>query len=283
MANEVIIKAVRSDGKIFNFNNATWGTVQIDGIDFPKYDIFTKKNAVGDGSIVTAKRIVDRDIKITSRSRNVALNEVNRRLVMSFFNVHYYYKLYIAYQGHQYWIDGECEVPKLPSKNIHYPLDLAVGFNCPDPLFKSVDNFGKDIAAITGKFGFPYIQTADIGVIASVFNFAKTVLIENDGDEETFCTVVINATGSVVNPRIISGDHYVQVNANIEQGDTVVIDCEKLTVSINDVNSLQMVDKNSDFSSMKLQIGDNIIGFDATSGDTNMKVFVYYNKRYMGL
>lgn len=282
---KVLFESVRSDGCKFNFNNGTWGIIPpIEGLDFPEIDLYTKKNAVGDGEIITGKRVGARTIKVKARSRNVSLNEINRRQAIEFFNPKYSFKNYVTYMGRQYYINAELDgKPKLPANNIYRPLDMTIVFFSKDPYWLSVDDYGKNIAAITSLFGFPYIEAEDVPIVADAFNFAKEVAIFNDGDVETFCKIVITAKGEVVNPKIIQGDHYIQMDDILQPEDIVVIDCDRLTVYKNDANAITKINKGSSFTEMALQVGSNTISFAADTGDTNMEVVVYYNKKYLGI
>lgn len=51
----------------------------------------------------------------------------------------------------------------------------------------------------------------------------------------------------------------------------------------NGVNWIQHIDRSSTFTDMALPVGDSKIGFVADDGDTNMSVFIYFNKLYTGL
>ena len=288
MANMVLIRIVRSDGKSFILGTGAWRILSdgLKGIDFPNFSVYSDKNGVGDGALLSGKRIDDRDVQITCKSVDPSANQPIREATMAFFNPKFTFKLFITYQGVTKWIEGELQGFSCPSENIHRPMTLTVKFYCKDPMLKSVDDFGKDIASISAGFGFPYIESVTEKVIpcyAGIFNFNHEVVINNDGDAMTYPRVTINFSGHVVNPKIYKDNYYVRILGSFYEGDVVVIDFENCTIRKNGVNWIQHIDRSSTFTEMGLDIGDSKIGFQADDGDGNMAVFVYYNKLFLGL
>ena len=288
MANLVLIKFIRSDQKTFVLGTGSWRILSkgLQGIDFPNFSVYSDKNGVGDGALLSGKRIDDRDIQIKCRSVDPKNNQVIRETTLAFFSPKYSYKIYITYQGITKWIEGELQGFSCPSENIYRPMELTVKFYCKDPLLKSVDDFGKDIASIKGGFGFPYIECTQAKVIpcyASIYSYNHEVIINNDGDAMTYPRVTINFTGSARNPKIYKDNYYVRILGSFSEGDVVNIDFENCTIRKNGVNWIQNIDRSSTFTQMGLELGDNKIGFMADDGDGNMAVYVYYNKLYLGL
>ena len=52
----VILKAVRSDGQVFEYEGDDWGITSLEGLDFPKFEISKADRGSGNGSIITGKR-----------------------------------------------------------------------------------------------------------------------------------------------------------------------------------------------------------------------------------
>lgn len=287
MANLVLVKAIRSDSKAFLLGTSPWKILSdgLSGIDAPNFSVYSDKNGVGDGALLSGKRIDDRDVQIKCRNLDTANNASIRAAALSFFSPKYSYKLYITYQGTTRWADAELEAISCPSENVHRPMNLTLKFYCKDGFLKSVDDFGKDIASISAGFGFPYIEclTPLIPCYAGIFNFNQEVVITNDGDAMTYPRVTINFKGSVTNPKIYKNNYYVRILDTFSQGDVVNIDFEACTITKNGTNWIQYIDRSSTFTEMGLDLGDSTIGFEADDGDANMAVYVYYNKLYLGL
>lgn len=286
MAN-VLIKCERSDGKIFLIGSGTWRILSngLSGIDFPNFSVYSDKNGVGDGALLSGKRIDDRDVQIKCRNQDPKLNAAVRQAAISFFNPKFSFNVFVTYQGLTRWAEAELQGFSCPSENIHRPMTMTVKFYFKDGFLKSVDNFGKDIASVSAGFGFPFIAVKKplIPVYAGIFNYNQEVVITNDGDAPTYPRVTINFRGHVTNPRIYKDDYFVRILGTFNDGDTVLIDFENCTITKNGINWIQHIDRASAFTEMELQVGDSKIGFTADDGDANMSVYVYFNKLYLGL
>lgn len=290
MANLVLVRIIRSDGKSFVLGTGAWRILSdgLKGIDFPNFSVYSDKNGVGDGDLLSGKRIDNRDVQVKCKSIDPRANAAIREATISFFNPKYTFKVYITYQGVTRWIEGELQGFSCPSENIYRPMALTVKFFCKDPMLKSVDDFGKDIASISAGFGFPYVEThldddPVIPAYADIYSYNHEVVIENDGDAMTYPRVTINFQGSALNPKIYKDNCYVRILGRFHEGDVVDIDFENCTIKKNGVNWIQNIDRSSTFTAMGLNLGDSKVGFSADDGDGNMAVYVYYNKLYLGL
>ena len=287
MIDDVIFKSIRSDGKflIFGGSNSDWMIPSngLSGIDYPKTNLYSNSNAVGDGMNISGKNIESRTVKLKAIVKNAALNSIMRKNIISFFNSKYTYSNFVTYQGVTRWINAEIDGFSCPSENIYKPCELTATFFSANPYWRSVDSFGKDIAGITSSWGFPWIDTSTIKPKPSLYNFAQSIDITNDGDVETYCVVVIKAKGPVINPIISNGTNYVKLLTSLIKDDVVIIDFENKTITKNAVNVINYVDKTSSFTSMQLNVGDNSVSFNADDGQEDMSVTIYYNKLYMGI
>lgn len=283
----VLIRIVRSDDQSFILGTGTWKILSkgLEGIDFPNISVYSDKNGAGDGALLSGKRIDDRDIQIKCKNTDPKSNEQVRAAAINFFNPKYSYSIYITYMGQTRWTEGELQGFSCPSENIHRCMTMIVKFYCRDGVLKSVDNFGKDIASVSPGFGFPFIDVKNplIPVYASIFNYNQEVVLTNDGATDTYPRITINIKGNVSNPKVYKDSHYVRILGDFVKGDVLSIDCEKCTIYKNGVNWIQHIDRSSTFTDMALPVGDSKIGFVADDGDTNMSVFIYFNKLYTGL
>lgn len=241
---------------------------------------------MGDGGTDVASRIAPKDRMIVAKSVNPAMNEILRKQALAFFGSKYTYSIYITYMGVTRWCEGKLYKFNLPSANIYRTMTMTIIFHCADPFLKSYDNFGKNIASIMGMVAFPYLcsVTPDTpqGVTGGRYNFAQKVLLENDGDVETFCQAVFKAKGEVVNPKLVVNDNYVRIIDTMVENDVIIIDFTKMppTIRKNDVNCIGKCDKTSSFDDMALSIGVSEISFDADTGSNLLDVSIYYNKLY---
>ena len=288
MDKTVKIRIVRSDSKEFNIDGADWSIPSngLDGFGTYENDIVTVDNAVGDGGIIVSDRISQKDRTIIAKSRNPALNDILRRSALSFFNSKFEYKIYITYMGVTRWCEGKIYKFDFPSGNVNRTMTMTITFLCPNPFLKSYDNFGKNIASVEGMCGFPYLCSVTDGTpkgnTGGRFNFAQVIVLENDGDVETFCKAVFKASGDVVNPKLTVNGNYVRVIDTMQLGDVITIDFTKNppTVQKNGENYIGHCDRTSAFDDMALVVGDSEISFDADTGSNLLDVSIYYNKLY---
>ena len=69
----------------------------------------------------------------------------------------------------------------------------------------------------------------------------------------------------------------------LQPGDVLEIDTEKKLVKLNGVNALHLLDKTSNWSGMRMDVGSNAFGFEADEYDNQLSVRIYYSLRFYGM
>lgn len=284
----VYLRIVRSDGKEFyadgkRYGDADWGITKLSGIGIVESEYFTENKAVGDGDIVNGRRMKSRSISFDLVAKNVFMNKVLRKAAISFFNAKYDFNIYVTYQGETKWITGVLDVIDIPSNALREQQKVSGEFLCADPFFKSVDEFGADIASTTPLWTFEEIDDPDWGEPFDYYNFGQAIDVSNDGDVETYCRIVIRATGQVTNPKFMHNNAYIRIIDTMQPNDVVEIDIVNRSVTKNGENILAKIDRTSDFVGMTFEVGDNKVSYDADVGETAMSVTLFYNKLYLGV
>jgi hypothetical protein len=283
MANRVIIRLVRDDNVEFVIDGGDWKIPSdgLDGFGSLDNDITMNSNAFGDGSASAGERLAHRDRTVKAIVRDSNKNAAMRQQALNFFKFKHNFKLYITYMGVTRWCEGSLHKLQVSEGNIYKAVSLQFTILSESPYYKSVDNFGKDIAEVLPMIGFPYINTSK-GMPTGIYNFEKEVNIYNDGDVDTFCKAVFTANGDVINPKLLVNGKFVRIITNMVKDDVVVMDftTPRVTITKNGVNIIGATDRTSDLSEMQLNIGDNVIGYSADDGDSSMEVSIYYNKLY---
>lgn len=141
------------------------------------------------------------------------------------------------------------------------------------------------LAFLTAKFHFPVIIPKATGMI---FGIRKSILeteIENIGDVATGFRVIFKAKGHVRNVEVenkLTGEK-LKVLVNMVKGDLVEIinmPGNKM-IRVNGVKSFKSLDiDNSTF--FDLQVGKNLIGYNAELNAVNLDVILYYQPLYLG-
>lgn len=291
----------RSDGQTFAIDDKPIGLLELKGVDAPAMEVFTEKNAVGDGDTVTGSRVAARDITIRAKSRGGIKNAILRARAVVFFDPQFTYDVDISYDGVTRTArDCRLRAVAIPSGSLYQPLDITATFLCPYGYLDGEGGMdGVDLNSITPRLGWPYVSMMKDGVpgkarsglddapgmLFGVYNYDKTVVIHNRGSAPTWVRGVFTAMGpsTVQNPKLIHGDAFVRVLYTMNPGDVVDIDTEIRIVRINGVNALNKIDKASSFGSMRVDPGYSVIGFDADTNPDQLSARVYFQIRYLGI
>lgn len=274
----------RSDGRELVFGNDTFQILEMNGIDTLKPELFSKKKARGDGNIITGKRMPAREFSVTAELFDAKENAKYRSVLNSFFSHRYTYDVTITYINEPRYV-AHCELMlyQCPTKNVFYPLKPKITMLAPDGYFLSVDSFGQDIAGTRGGAGFPYVNLVNKTFAFGIFEFKGNATFENDGDVEAYVKASITFRGNVVNPKLIMGESYVKVIDTFVPGDILVIDASDKSLTKNGVNIDNRLEKGSKWLNLTFDVGENLLSYDADSGNNLMMVRVYFNKRYLGV
>lgn len=285
---------VAGKGKEFSINEIT-------GIESSDIEISMSDNALVDGSTVDGKRIKSRSIHIVMTLRDDKNNPVNRQRIIKFFNPKYTGKLIINNMGTERNIQYELEGWTFKKQtNLNTRLQVLVDLICPNPYFKNMDNFGKNMANITALFAFPWRVTARKvydtpdpykgftlgGWTTGYRTLKKAVELANDGDVPTGVQIQFIATrGPATNPKIelVGSGKFIRVIVDMEQGDVLLIDTDQRNqiIELNGVNCYQKIDRRSE--NFQLEVGDNYLEYDADENYTNLDVNLYYTPVYLGV
>lgn len=294
---EVKARIVRSDGQEMTLGNNDW-RIPNDGLEnwanLP-YSVSSVEIPSYDGALITDKRVSSVDRTITAQSRNVGENPNLRAQAIWFFNPKYSFEVYLTYMGRTRWCSGEQIGFKASEGNVYKPIEITWTILCPNPYLQSVEDFGKDIAEIKGKFGFPFrslhpsmrgvYKGINTGFIASQHLFQKSVVIRNDGDVPSGMRVIIRAKGDVTNPMVRVGDGWIKLIATMQANDKVELDASSRppTIKFNGENAMHLLDRKSSILDMMISVGETTIEYDADDGEQFMSVAVFYNKQYLGV
>lgn len=283
MDTDVIARIVRSDDAELVVDETDWGLTAIDGADAAKYELFTEKNGCGDGDTLTGKRVAARDLELQAVIMDTSRNAELRQRVRRFFNPKYTYRVYLTYMGTTAWLEAELKAFQAPSKQIDLPQEFSVYFLATDPYWKSVDDFGQDIAAITPRWGFPYMDHPDYGVLVDIANFERSVNFIYDGDAPSYPVITLTADDRVTNPKIVNGSAFVRLIDELEKGDVVELSTRPPRIEKNGQNVLNKVDRSSNFAGLAMQPGTNVYRYEADYGDNSLHVVIRYYKQYLGV
>ncbi len=285
--NKLSIRAVRSDGEIFDYESDTqkgWHLTKIEGLDFPNLEIFTEDRGFGNGSIITGKRKEARDIDLKSRCSFTSKSE--RERVIGFHNNNYSFDLYINYMGILRIAKGcELKSSKCPTDNIYTPLNLTVGYIHPESDLISNESTNVGFYNVDPMWHVTRAYTPNGGSLAfGVISQTLNKYIDYTGSENTYITAKLEMNESVVGMNITVNDKTLKINHSFSVGDILVVDSEWKQVELNGVE-MSPNDYNGEvLPELILTFGDNNISFLDDAGDNSgFSTDLSYTGRYGGL
>jgi hypothetical protein len=282
------IRIVRDDAVEFvidgNYRgDASWGITEASGFGEIDVTTTTEKYAIGDGEAITSEYVGSRPLEIEARVKHSADYASGRREALRFFLPKRTYIVYATSHGVTRWIAAHIEKMKCPDPPAGRPVVLNLALTCSDPYWNDTDSFGNDIAAKSGGMVFPYRVPIGGGFNTGRYLYSDNVSLDNGGDIPTNIIVTITASGEVQNPKVTINDAFVRMILSMESGDVLVLDMENDRITLNGVNAIGKIDKESRITDIELPPGNSQITFSADSGDANMSVVVNYTPKYVGV
>lgn len=255
----------------------------ISGLEASSYTI-NKLESNQDGMTVTGKKVEPREIRITGDIAKNEREDINREKIRSFFSPKYTGELVVNRNNVKRKINYEVSSFSFVNSKMADFMQFEITLECTNPFFRSIDNFGKNIALITKQFAFPLGIIKNKGKIMGYRTFKSEVPIINDGDLPTGIQAVLKATrGSVLNPKIILNDKYIEVFVNMQLKDELVINtnARKKGIYLNGQNIINKINRKSAFFDM--DVGGNVLKYNAEDGYINLDVNIYFDKIYLGM
>lgn len=294
---EVKARVVRDDGVEMTFGDGDW-RIPNDGLEgwatLP-LEVSSTELPSYDGAVVTSSRVSSQVRTVKAMARKKGANEELRARALKFFRPKSTYEVHLTYMGRTRWASGELMAFSASEGNVYRPAEVMFTILCPNPYLQSESNFGKDIAEVSPRFGFPLmlflpvsegsVPGFNVGGLVSQHVFAREVELSNDGDVPSGIRAVIRAKGDVTNPMLKVGNGYTRLIATLHENDEVALDntTRPPRVTLNGENAMNLVDRNSSILNMSVEVGGTTMEYDADDGYQNMNVAVYYNKQYQGV
>lgn len=189
-------------------------------------------------------------------------------------------------------IEGRVTIP--PYTRITDAVAVELHLYCGQPYWEDVEKLIGTISEIVDLLYFPEDGRGfpEEGVPFGALNIEKTQTITNDGDASVGLTIVINALGTVANPRIAcstgaQNGWYMKLNTTLNDGDEVIISTHKGAKSVtinglaykNGVPILSLLEYVGD-DWLQLETGANT--FNILSDTASAKVFfnIYFSRRW---
>lgn len=163
---------------------------------------------------------------------------------------------------------------------------------CPNPFWREERESRVDIAAWTKKFKYPLTVEQDVGFIFGERTEMRVINVLNTGDVGVGMRVVFSAMAAVTNPAIVDAmdeTKYLRMTCAMQPGDMITISTgmgEKRVALMRSAtgkeeNAFGMLVPTSTF--MQLGVGDNLLRYEADSGEDWLCTAVFFYPSYLGV
>lgn len=269
--------------------------VSVQGFDGLEADIVSSKSAYQDGISISKTILKDR---ILTLNCYLEIDTEQQRCILK-------RKLYNAFnpkfKGHmKIYTDAEqlrgasnLRVIQAPLFDDDYEttnelVSFQIQLAMPLPYFEDINENRADFGNDIGNFFFD-LELEEEGRELSIKNNSIVANIENLGDAETPLKVVFKAKSTVKNPSIynVYSKEYIKINRTMSEGEEITVTTDignkRVESYLNGVtiNIFNDLDIHSSF--MWLDIGDNVIRYDAEEMIEQLEVYIYYTNYYLGV
>lgn len=183
------------------------------------------------------------------------------------------------FNGETYRTEVNLTDLKMEYKQRGLRSDVLIQLTAGDPLFYSTDDGDIQSAHITRVTQGGYVTPYDLPV--NWASGSSPTVVTNNGEAMYLPRIEIHDQAD--NPVIINqttGERF-ELDINLVDGDEVIIDMRKRTVTLNGSNIIG--NKTDDSTWWGLQVGPNSITLDSSSGSDNVTADIYWRNGVRGL
>ena len=236
------------------------------------------------GGMVTDQFYGFRTIAITGKIGSIAgtreQNKLDRATLQNAMPLGQTFPIDITlFNGETYTTEVSLTDLKLEYMQGGYMSDFLLQLTAGDPFFYSTDGGDEQTAHITRVTQGGYVTPYDLPV--NWASGSSPTVVNNNGEAVYYPRIEIHDQAD--NPIITNqttGERF-ELDINLVNGDDVVIDMFKRTVTLNGANIIG--NKTDDSIWWGLQVGPNSIVLDSSSGGDNVTADIYWRNGVKGL
>ena len=258
----------------------------IDGTGAVKHIISTFKAPNQDGGVFISGSLDMRNITIEGRILANSIDDAYeyRKTLLDVFNP--------KHKGRLIFKDLSipCIVEEAPVFNVgsHRTPAFFISLLCTSPYFETVEELSRLLAGWHPNFEFELEIPIEEGIEMGYREESLIIPVENVGSVPCGATFEFIAQGIVEDPFLIDvvTGKFIKLNRIMQPGEIVTVSThfanKKVTSSLNGgTNAFSSLDENSDF--LQLDVGTNLLRYDAKVNLNNLEVNVYYRPQYLGV
>lgn len=269
-------------------NSAPFVVTKVDGLGSPQNEIHSQKSPYQDGVTVVGSALAERALAIEGAIVG-SDKDIHRRKLLQAFNP----KLSgtLRYESEQISREIACVpelAPSFPGEHRKSYQVFLINLICPNPFWRDISANKAEIAIWRGAFEFP-LELVSEGIEVGFREPSLIVNVYNYGDVPCGMKIQLKALATVENPSLfnVNTREYFKINRIMEAGETITVTThfqnKKVELNKNGVtsNAFNWIDLGSAF--LQLDVGDNLLGYDADEGLANLEVSIWHTPQYLGV
>ena len=183
-----------------------------------------------------------------------------------------------------------CIVEEAPvfKADSHRTPAFFISLLCTSPYFETIAEIKRLLAGWHPNFEFELEIPIDEGIEMGYREESLIIPIENVGSVPCGATFEFIAQGIVENPMIIDvvTGKFIKLNRIMQEGEIVTVSThfanKKVLSSLDGgTNAFSSLDEDSEF--LQLDVGTNLLRYDAKVNLNNLEVNVYFRPQYLGV
>lgn len=271
-------------------NSGPFLLTKIGGTGSPKTTLLTSKAPNQDGKSYHGSLLEERILPIEGAIEGDSIEDVyrKRKELCSMFNPKVPGTLTYINDFGEYKIDCVIEDSPVFKERTANIQDFLIQVYCPKPYWLNIEEYKEEIAAWIGDLEFD-LEISEEGMQFGHRENSVIVNVNNIGDVKCGMRIELTALATVVNPSLlnVNTQEFIKVKRTLTAGDKLVISTyfanKRVELIKNGIttNVFNYIDLNSTF--LQLEVGDNLLRYDADSGAYNLDVAIYYKPHYIGV
>lgn len=269
-------------------DSAPFLIIKIEGLGSPKNELYRQKSPYQDGTTITHATLDERELVLEGviLYKDRLERQRYRNRLIKVFNPKLKGELIFERDGIKRKINCMVEqAPYFPSNMQETYQMFSLIFICPNPFW--LDEFieSEEMADWVGGLRFPL----QLPMMFAGRSTRQSTIIRNNGDVET--PIVFEFLGPATNPKITndSTGEYIQINREIAADEKLIITTEfgnkkvilRNTLTGEQMNAFGWIDLGSTF--FQLDVGENLMSYNADSGQETARVWIKWRNRYLGV
>lgn len=269
------------DTENYILDSVDWGVIEASHQEYKYINQY--------GVTIVGHTLGTRDVEIKGwviASTDAEMTEMKKQL-NRFFNLFHLITLHYSSYALDFYCQKTIRYGTEEKENNNVICHWVVDGIAPNPFFKKVVDNVYEPSKVVGMFHFPFHKKKEENVVFGRIINTTTFMVYNTGHVPTGFRVTFHARGgSVTNPSImhVGKQKFIKINKTLQPGETIVVDTNRgersVTGIIDGVRTNQFVSKDIESTWIMLDVGRNVMHYNADSGIDLLDVTLELNDMY---